>query len=359
MFELNFLGDTFLGCTLSRTLQHVRYASMAICSLALLNPVSNFTIAQEGRQTSLNSDAAIQNHLSQMLDSIAPYHPQNGVAGKATLSGSSTMQQLGLQWSTRFKQFHPGVEFTRGADGSAAAIESLKNDPTVIAGISYSITASEIESLKKAKCQDPAVVIVALDPVAILVHESNPLRKVTPEQLKQLFAATNSAKTWGDVGVTGSLQNQPIRIYGKGDKVTSTAFIENTILGPGNRAAVVSKTFESQAELLEGMKQDQASIAVGSMGETDGTHVLALEINGSVIEPNEANFIAGKYPLVRPLALVFDKALINVDGGVRREILNYVLSRDGQAEVMRAGFFPVNPNFIAQQMASFSGPQLR
>jgi hypothetical protein len=44
---------------------------------------------------------------------------------------------------------------------------------------------------------------------------------------------------------------------------------------------------------------------------------------------------------------------------LREGILRYVLSRDGQLEAIRAGFFPVDPAFIRKQLDGISGPQVR
>jgi phosphate transport system substrate-binding protein len=123
--------------------------------------------------------------------------------------------------------------------------------------------------------------------------------------------------------------------------------------------ASFAATHRSQAELLAETAKDPASLALGGIRDAEGVRPLSLIINGNVVIPSETAFLAGEYPLVRPLTLVFDKSLIEADNGLRREILSYVLSRQGQEEVLRAGFFPVNPNFIAQQMASFSKSQLR
>ena len=326
-----------------------------LSALLLLATQSHVARGQDAQEQAGDS-ARIQ--FSQMLNAIAPYNPRSNVDGKATLTGSTTMQQLGLQWSTRFKQFHPSVEFVRGSDGSAAALQSLHDDPTAIAGVSRMITADEVAYLRSGKCSDPAVVIVGLEPMALLVNSSNPIQSITPDQLRLLSADRGSPVTWGEVGVSGPLAKSPIQVFGRGASSGVQGFTEATILG-GQGKAALAKSFTSNAEMLDAVAKTPGGMAICGPHQANGTKVIGLNINGQTIMPNEANFLAGQYPLIRPLTLVFDRALVDKDGGLRREILSYVLSRDGQAEVLRSGFFPVNPNFIAQQMASFTGPQLR
>jgi ABC-type phosphate transport system substrate-binding protein len=67
----------------------------------------------------------------------------------------------------------------------------------------------------------------------------------------------------------------------------------------------------------------------------------------------------GQYPLVRPLVIVFDRAEMKKDGGLREEILRYILSRDGQLEAIREGFFPLDPSFVHQELDMICGPRIR
>ena len=73
----------------------------------------------------------------------------------------------------------------------------------------------------------------------------------------------------------------------------------------------------------------------------------------------EQSFLSGQYPFVRPLLLVIDKSQMASDGGLREAMLRYVLSRDGQLEAVREGFFPLDPAFIRKQLDQISGPQMR
>jgi phosphate transport system substrate-binding protein len=86
---------------------------------------------------------------------------------------------------------------------------------------------------------------------------------------------------------------------------------------------------------------------------------VPIMVQGELIQANEMNVLAGKYPIVRPLMLVLDKEQLTKDGKLRESILRYVLSRDGQAVVMKSGFFPLDPGFINHQLTELFGKQLR
>ena len=63
--------------------------------------------------------------LMHLIESIEPYHMEKEIKGTAILSGSTTMLAIGKSWADRFRNFHPNVVFTRGADGTDAGLKSL------------------------------------------------------------------------------------------------------------------------------------------------------------------------------------------------------------------------------------------
>jgi len=301
--------------------------------------------------------------LMHLIDSIEPYHKQKELKGGATLSGSTTMLTLGSKWSDRFKKFHPEVVFTKGAEGTEAGLKALSEDPSVIAGSSRPLTEADLAFLKKGKCKDPLSIMVALDPLALYVNKNNPIVGVTPEQLESIFrAAGGKAKhvaTWGELGVTGELATKPIRIHSRSEVSGTTSFIKQMVLR-GGEMAKEAQSHKSNEEICVAIGTDMAGVGISGFGEdTDQVRPVALIMNGVRVPATEQSFLSGQYPFVRPLLLVIDKAQMASDGGLREAVLRYVLSRDGQLEAVREGFFPLDPAYIRKQLDQISGPQMR
>ncbi|MEI7462255.1 MAG: PstS family phosphate ABC transporter substrate-binding protein [Pirellula sp.] len=357
----------------------VRFLAVSGFSLAFSGLVWSQTTATPASQTRVpaanSGSAASQNiatatqiqlehaALTHLIESIEPYYKKKDFKGTAVLSGSTTMMAMGKSWSDRFRNFHPDVVFTRGTDGTDAGIKSLSEDATVIAGASRPLTDADIAMLKKGKCKDPLSIIVALDPLAMYVHKDNPIRNITPEQLESVFRAAGGqgkhAATWGDVGVTGEFASKPIRIHARSETSGTAAFIKQIILGnaPMAKEAQIHNTNE---EVCTAIGADIAGVGICGFGEaTDLVRPVGLILNGVQVPASEQSFLAGQYPFVRPLLLVVDKAQMAIDGGLRESVLRYILSRDGQMEAIRAGFFPIDPAFIRQQLDQISGPQMR
>jgi phosphate transport system substrate-binding protein len=361
---LPWLGLALLACCQSVL------AQQSVPATPASNSTSVPADAQQGAPPaaatgSVGVDASALQHVALMhlIDSIEPYYPKGEVQGEAILAGSTTMQLLGKAWSERFRQFHPEVTFTRGKDGSEAGIREISEDPRVIAGSSRPLTDSELQALKSSKCKEPMAFIVALDPLALYVHPENPIASVTPDQLESIFRASGSgrphAATWGDLGLSGPWKDRAIRIHSRSDISGTTGFIRNWVV-QGAALARSAQVHESNEKVCSGIADDAYGIGLSSFGEANPkVRAVPLEIQGVVVPANESSFLAGRYPFVRPLVLVVDKSVMATDGGLRESILRYVLSRDGQLEAVRAGFFPVDPSYIRKQLDSISGPQIR
>jgi len=58
---------------------------------------------------------------------------------------------------------------------------------------------------------------------------------------------------------------------------------------------------------------------------------------------------SGKYPLIRPLTVVVAVGDKGVESPLATEFLKYVLSRDGQADVIKDGFQPLGRADLLEQ----------
>ena len=306
---------------------------------------------------------AMSFQLYQMLEQLPPYRPAEKLSGKVTFSGSTTMNELGNQWAQSFKKFHPEVEFSGSAEGSEVALKMLSNDPTIIAGVSRPVDGDDQKMLVAGKCKEPIAITVGMEAMALFVHRSNPIESISPETIKAIFAARADEslppKVWGDVGVQGELANQPIVIYDRGPNSGSQVFISKVLLS-GQKIEPTLKQCETNSVICSSIAANPAGVGFADIHyEHPDVRRVPLVVQGQVVQANDLNVLAGKYPIVRPLMLVLDKAQLSSDAKLRESILRYVLSRDGQAHVMRYGFFPLDPGFVHQELNELFGEQLR
>lgn len=301
--------------------------------------------------------------LMQAVDRLDPYIPVEGLKGKITLSGSTTMSDLGHKWARNWMALQPGLELSGSAQGSEAALKLLANDPKLIIGVSRPVDDIDLKLLQGGKCKTPVAVTIGLEALAIVVHAKNPLDRITQKTIKAIFAVDKdgvpSAKTWSDLGVSGGIATHPIQIYERDENSGTRVFLSRVLLA----GATVSKAFHvcsSNSEVCSRIANDLNGIGVTDIHTSSASvRRLPVEVNGELIEATEENVLLGRYPLVRPLLLVFDKNEMKEDNKLRECLVRYALSKDGQIAVMSAGFLPLDSGFIRHQLNECLGQQLR
>jgi phosphate transport system substrate-binding protein len=88
-----------------------------------------------------------------------------------------------------------GVQITGG--GSGTGIAALVNGATNICQSSRPMKDKEKAQIKAKHGKDPVEFAVAMDGIAVFVHEANPIREISLDQLKRVY--TGKAKLWGDL----------------------------------------------------------------------------------------------------------------------------------------------------------------
>ncbi len=121
-------------------------------------------------------------------------------SGKATITvkGSDTMVILGQRWAEHYMKSHPDVTVQITGGGSGTGIAALINGSTTICQASRPMKDKEKAQIKEKHGKDPVEFAVAMDGLAIFVHEVNPIQEVSLEQLKGIY--TGKVKTWGALG---------------------------------------------------------------------------------------------------------------------------------------------------------------
>ncbi len=117
-----------------------------------------------------------------------------------TVKGSDTMVILGGPWAERYMKKHPGVVVQITGGGSGTGIKALIDGETHICQASRSMKPKEKAAVKAKHGKDPVEIAVALDGLAVFVHESNAMREVSIEQLRSIY--TGKVRTWGEVGAS-------------------------------------------------------------------------------------------------------------------------------------------------------------
>ena len=321
------------------------------------------SINPDASQNASGSRNQLHFQLMQAMDQIESYRPFEQVKGNLTLSGSVTMLDLGRRWSQTFKLFHPEVDIQGGAEGSEAALKALSENANLVIGISRPVDESDLKLLQSGQCKEPVAVTIGMEALAIYTHKSNPIQSVSLDAFRTVFAEAPDGdakpKVWGDLGVTGSIASESIARYERGTDSGTQTFLTRVLLA-GAKTAKPKKICASNSEVCESISGDPLGVGIADANATGpNLRRLPLLVDNQFVDATEENVLTGKYPLVRPLILIFDKSKAGADGRLRESMIRFVLSREGQMSVMKSGFYPVDPGFAHHQISEVFGQQVR
>jgi phosphate transport system substrate-binding protein len=281
------------------------------------------------------------------------YCPDRPVAGQLTLVGSETMSQLAALWYHRFQQIHPEVRIPIEPRGSEAVMAGLTEDPTRIGMISRPLTNEEHQRLEQQLGMRVATIVVGYDVLAVVVHSQNPVPAFSRDQGSRLLASTtdSSTPTWSELGVEGDWGSLPISMHGYTEQSGTRTFLRQFLLGGADGRAVDQHA--SHAALVEAVATDRGGVGIVSLSRVRPDKVRVVPVigtDGRLVLPTDEQAVAdGRYPLVRPLMLVIPFQGDALQEPLRMEFVKYVLSREGQADVAKDGFLPLDRNDLLLQ----------
>ncbi len=233
-------------------------------------------------------------------------------------AGATTLQRDFMPKAAWAFEARTGVTFGILGGNTDPGLQSLLAGKVDIAGAGRFLTDRE-------KVAGLVETLVGWDPLAVVVHQSNPVENLGLKALQGIFSGRLAS--WKEVGGF----DQPILV------VTSPE-------GSGMRATVQEEILQGEAfsphhltsVLVEGVDLQVAHFPIAvcavSRSMVDAPGIKILRING--LELNEENVRNGSYPLLKPLLLVTR----GEPRGAADDFIRFALSSEGQA-IMARKFF--------------------
>ena len=293
----------------------------------------------------------------QQVTGLPAYIPAHRVAGVIRSWGSPEMSRLMRTWEEDFKRFQPGVEFEDSLQGTASAIAGIYSGRADLALLGRDIWPAEIAAFHSVHGYDPASIEVATGSfdtpkatyaLMVFVHKDNPLQALSLAKLEEIFAsvqgpATNGIHAWGDLGLTGEWADKPIHLYGFDlDNDKALAFGRIVFRKTRRWSCGVQEFSNSTSEdagqlILKALAKDRYGIAISNLYyASPNTRALALSFNddGPFVVPTRESVQSRLYPLTRSVHIVIDRNPAQPVDPKITEFLRYVLSRQGQEDVL-------------------------
>ncbi|MEN6520557.1 MAG: PstS family phosphate ABC transporter substrate-binding protein [Armatimonadota bacterium] len=253
------------------------------------------------------------------------------------VKGSNTMLQLGQAWAEAYNAIS-STKVSVSGEGSGVGISALINGTTDIAEASREMEPAEIKDAK-AKGIDPIRTTVAWDGLAIIVNPSNPVRKLTIEQLRSIFLG--EVKNWREVGGP----NEEIVVTTRDTSSGTHQYFKEKVLRRGNskgkeefpRSAL---TITSSQTAVQTVEQDKGAIAYVGLG-----YVTPKVADVAIAKSNERPYIKPTIETVMNRSYPISRALYFYTNGQPtgkvKAFVDFVLSDKGQQIVEKIDFVPI------------------
>lgn len=319
--------------------------------------------------------------MTELAGSLPTYAPAQSASGLIRIWGHGGRSKdfdgsLLKSWEDEFRRYQPEVQFENHLHGNASAIGGLYTGAADIALIGREIWPTEVDGFEQVFGHKPASVAVmtgSLDvpdhdfALVIFVHKDNPLTRLTLAQVDSIFGADHrrgmrNIRRWGELGLGGEWANQPIHPYGYELRRDFSFFFEQVALAGSEKWNCDLKEIgdeptskgriDAGQRILDELAKDRYGIAISSLAYKN-PQTKALPLSG----PNGGEYFSAapdtvmrrQYPLTRTPFLFFDREPGRPLDPKIKEFITYILSQQGQAQVLRDGrYFPLLPTFAQE-----------
>ena len=268
---------------------------------------------------------------------------QSGAGGSKTIQnkGSDTMVNLAQAWAEEYQKVKPEVLIAVSGGGSGTGIAALMNNTVDIANSSREMKAEEIGQAEKTTGKKPVEHTVAYDAIVIYLHPSNPLTKITRDQLACIYGEGGKCDKWTDAGVTvPSCAGQEIVRVGRQSNSGTYAYFREWVLGDKSDFKLGSRDMQGSKDVVDLVAGTPCAIGYSGLGYKT-THVktmcLAKTESEMCVDPSIETAVSGAYPLSRKLYMY---TLGEAQGDVAA-YLDWIRSAAGQSAVERSGYAPL------------------
>jgi phosphate transport system substrate-binding protein len=258
-------------------------------------------------------------------------------------AGATTVQPIVQQAGKLFKEKHPNVEFAVGAGGSDQGVETAGTGKVQLGMVGRALKPAELEKYK-----DLVPVTIGHDGIGILVHANNPLKKITKQQVQDIYSG--KVTNWKDVGGPDAPIALASRTKGHAqlDLFASYFGLEANFddesvgykkKGDAQFPAVRAKPGVNNEKMFAAILENPNAISYIPIGFAQqrigkGAPGRLLELDG--VAADTKNVGDGTYPLVRPL-LVITKGPAQ---GEVKEFIDFLISEAGRKIVSDLDYIP-------------------
>ena len=249
--------------------------------------------------------------------------PGAALAGKITITGSTTVLPIAQKAAEDFMKKNPGANISVAGTGSGDGIKAIIDGTADIGDASRDMKKKEV-ALAKDKGVTPKRFTVALDCIVPVVNPANSVGDLTIEQLNGIY--TGKIKNWNEVGGP----DLEIVVVSR-DSSSGTFEVWNHHVLKKARVrpdAQLQASNGAVAQAVAGNKNAIGYVGIGYLNDK----LKGLTVNGVMASPQTA--ADNSYPIARGLYMFTQ----GEPTGEVKDFIDFVLGAEGQKIVVEEGF---------------------
>jgi phosphate transport system substrate-binding protein len=303
----------------------------------------------------------------------------DGQWGVIRIHGSELTQHLVHLWEDHFLKLHPNIRF--GDYFVPNGFSGLTADTADLNVMGHVAWRSDLKAFEEVWGYPPLEIMFATGGfnlgkgntpgVIIFVNKDNPLYGLTLKQLDGIFGAERSGgwkgstwsteaarsakddiRTWGQLGLKGEWEHEPIRLYGLDATLSNWSDLMQKVIfkggdkwNPALKEMVRGGTMvPSDVQIVSAVASDRYSIGFNLMRIVEkepGVKPLAIARDTAMpyILPTRETMYRRTYPLSNAVYIYINRPPGKPVSPRVREFLSYILSRQGQQDVADDGMY--------------------
>ncbi len=385
----------------------IRRVVMAATAAALALPVAAQDVPvasidlQNARADALKTKGQRRAYTQEFdLSGLPEYKPSAPLKGVIRQWGSNYLADSPLEgyFEEAFRKYHPEVRFENNLSSTFVAMAGLYTRQADLAPMGRRPTWDELQAYQRTFGTAPVEVVMATGSYDVsgwtaalvpFVHKDNPLAKLSIEQLDGIFGAQRDGgwhgnnwepsaargpekniRTWGQLGLKGEWANKPINVYAYNlnfhfprdfaEKVFKGGYKWNegikeysNAIRPGG--GDFGKLWGAGEQMMEALATDRYGITYTLMTYRNQPGVKTVPLGetaaGPHFLPTLENVQNRSYPLAREVYFYTNRPVGGKVDPLIAEYLRFVVSREGQALVMKDGkYLPMTAEMARAQL---------
>lgn len=272
-------------------------------------------------------------------------------SGKVSIAGSDTLAKMVDGWAKAFGLNYPNVQFQLQASGSSSAPIALSEGTAILGTMSRQMSQNEKSRFISQYGYAPLEIPIAIDALAVFVHQDNPLQGITLAQIDSIFSVTRYCGGGSDIDHWHQLTRddryfkRKIKLYGRNVVSGTYGFVKDRVLCAGDFKANLNQMLGSSA-VIQAIDNDPFGIGYSAISfKSSRTRALMVKNKaGNFVEASVVNAVSGRYPLARFMYLYVNNPPSEALDPVHKAFVSYILSDQGQRIVRTQGYVPLSPS---------------